>query len=121
MNNLDVCDYVENQEVKEVWKWMYHTNAIAPIESNMSGPFGDISNSYRQDDLPMCGKTYTVYNYNYGRTVSEATENHMHQIEHILNYIDGRDVTPSNQWDELLFWGNFVGSDYSHSIHKKAS
>lgn len=118
LNNLNICDYVENKGVKEIWIWMYHSDVVVPIESNMSGPYGDISNSYRQDDLPHCTDTYTVYNYNYGRGVSEATENHMHQIEHVLNYVDGRDITPHDKWKTLLFWGNFVGSDISHKIIK---
>jgi hypothetical protein len=116
LDDLDICHYVDTEDVKEVWVWMYHTAVVAPIESNMSGPYGDVSNSYRQDDLPHCAGTYTVYDYNYGRGVSEATENHMHQIEAVLNWVDGRDVTPPQQWGTLLFWGNFVGSDASHHI-----
>ena len=40
----------------------------------------------------------------------------MHQIEAVLNYVDGRDRTPGDKWPELLFWGKFVGSDRSHKI-----
>lgn len=76
---------------------MYHTDKIAPIESNMAGPHGDISNSNRQEDLPICSKTYTVYDYNYQRGVAEAVENHMHQIEAVLNFVD---------YD--MFWNKFV-------------
>ena len=86
-------------------------------ESNMSGPFGEISNSNRDPkDLPVLGKTYTVYHYNYGRGTSEAIEDHIHQIEAVLNFVDGRDRTPPEQWPSLLFWGKFVGSDQSHKI-----
>jgi hypothetical protein len=42
----------------------------------------------------------------------------MHQIEHVLNYVDGRDITPFDEWGSLLFWGNFVGSDITHTIVK---
>ncbi len=119
---VDICSYVEQQGVKEVWIWMYHYDApgtdndVVPIESNMAGPNGDISNSFRSPDLPVCNSTYTVYNYNYGRGMSEALENHTHQIEHVLNWVDGRDNTPPDQWDKLLFWGKWVGSDYTHKI-----
>jgi hypothetical protein len=83
----------------------------------MAGPFGDISNSDRDPrDLPVLAKTYTVYHYNYQRGVSEAVEDHMHQIEALLNAVDGRDRTPPDQWTSLLFWGSFVGSDASHKI-----
>jgi hypothetical protein len=40
----------------------------------------------------------------------------MHQIEAVLNWVDGRDRTPPDQWDKLLFWGKFVGSDRTHKI-----
>ena len=61
-------------------------------------------------------KTYTVYHYNYQRGTSEAVEDHIHQIEAVLNYVDGRDRTPPEQWPTLLFWGKFVGSDRTHKI-----
>jgi hypothetical protein len=91
----NICEYVENKGVKEVWIWMYHTSNIAPIESNMAGPYGDISNSYRQPDLPTCSKTYTVYEYNYGRDAAMAIEDHGHQIEAIFSYVDN---TLWNKW-----------------------
>jgi hypothetical protein len=40
----------------------------------------------------------------------------MHQIEAVLNWVDGRDRTPPERWSELLFWGRFVGSDHTHRI-----
>jgi|GEM_PF-551708 len=94
----NICDYVENKGVKEVWIWMYHTSNIVPIESNMAGPYGDISNSDGQPDLPVCAKTYTVYEYNYSRGVAEAVEDHTHQIEAVMKYVD---------YD--MFWNKFVG------------
>lgn len=98
LNEQNICNHVENSGVKEVWIWMYHSSAIAPIESNMAGPYGDISNSYRQADLPVCKSTYTVYDYNYGRGLSEATEDHMHQLESVFGHVDNE-----------LFWGTYVG------------
>jgi hypothetical protein len=83
----------------------------------MSSPFGDVSNSDQDPkDLPVLGRTYTVYHYNYQRGTSEAVEDHMHQIEAVLNHVDGRDRTPASQWTNLLFWGRFVGSDHTHKI-----
>jgi len=124
LSDIDICDWVENRGVKEVWIWMTHLdkegeeNDLVPIESNMAGPNGDISNSARAPDLPVCAKTYTVYDYNYGRGVSESVEDHTHQIEAVLNWVDGRDETPPEQWNSLLFWGKFVGSDVSGHIIK---
>lgn len=108
---------VEGQGVKEIWIWGYHGGKVGLWESNMAGPWGDISNSSRdRSDLPVYRNTYTVYHYNYQRGTGEAVEDHTHQIEAVLNYVDGRDRTPESQWPGLLFWGKFVGSDISHKI-----
>jgi len=96
---VDIAHWVLERQVKEVWIWGYHGNVVDLWESNMAGPFGDISNSDRDPhDLPILDQTYTVYHYNYGRGTSEAVENHMHQIEAILRHVDA-----------ALFWGKFVG------------
>lgn len=116
MSDLSICNYVENQGVKEVWIWGY-AGQIQGWESNMASVYGDISNSNRDpNDLPICQKTYTVYHYNYGRELGMALEDHGHQIEHILNWVDGRDTTPANQWPNLLYWGKFVGRDQYNKI-----
>lgn len=117
LERVDIRKWVEERGVKEVWLWAYHGGKVDLWESNMASPFGDISNSDRDpSDLPVLERTYTVYHYNYQRGASEAVENHMHQIEAVLNAIDGRDTTPPSQWRQLLFWGRFVGSDESHKI-----
>jgi len=117
MKRVGIKKWVEERGVKEVWLWGYHGGVVGLWESNMSGPFGDISNSNRDPrDLPVLGKTYRVYHYNYGRGTSEAIEDHIHQIEAELNFVDGRDRTPAEQWPSLLFWGKFVGSDRTQKI-----
>lgn len=117
MQMISIDDWINNHGVKEVWIWAYHGGKVNLWESNMSSPHGDVSNSNRdENDLPVFDQSYTVYHYNYQRGLSEAVENHMHQIEALLNHIDGRDEAPKSEWDELLFWGKFVGSDYSHKI-----
>ncbi len=118
MEKIDGKRWVEKKSVKEIWIFSYHSEVIGLWESNMSGPWGDISNSDRDpNDLPVYKTTYTVYTYNYGRGPSEAMENHIHQIEHVFNYVDGRDAVPQGkEWDHLLFWGKFVGSNRSHKI-----
>ena len=114
LSNLNICDYAENKGIKEVWIWMYHYAPdldsdgkadqdanryhVSPTESNMAGPYGDISNSYRINDLPVCKKTYTVYEYNYTRDFGEAIEDHTHQMEAIFGYVDNN-----------TFWNKFVG------------
>ena len=99
MQRINIRDWVEQRGVKEVWLWGYHGGVIDLWESNMAGPFGDISNSDRDPhDLPVLDKTYTVYHYNYGRGASEAVEDHMHQIEAVLRHVDPH-----------LFWDKFVG------------
>lgn len=99
LGELNVCNFVDNLGVKEVWIWMYHTGQVAPVESNMSmgqvsRPFwthsthGDISNSGGVNDLPICQKTYTVYDYNYGRGPGEAVHNRGHQLERLFGFAD---------------------------------
>jgi hypothetical protein len=117
MERVGVRRWVEGRGVKEIWLWGYHGGKVDLWESNMSSPYGDVSNSDRDpNDLPVLAKTYTVYHYNYQRGASEAVEDHMHQIEALLNKVDGRDRTPAERWPELLFWGRFVGSDRTHKI-----
>jgi len=98
-NDVNICDYVDNQDVKEVWLWGYHHGNIEPVESNMAmgtasqtfwnyDSYGDVSNSERIDDLPTCTKSYTLYNYNYGRKLGEALENHGHHIESMFRFVD---------------------------------
>ncbi len=99
LQRIDIANWIEERGVKELWLWGYHGGVIDLWESNMAGPYGDISNSDRDShDLPVLSKTYTVYHYNYGRGPSEAVEDHMHQIEAVLRHID-----PD------LFWHKFVG------------
>jgi hypothetical protein len=117
MTEVNIRDWVEKRGVREVWIWGYHGGKVDLWESNMSSPFGDVSNSDRDPrDLPVLSRTYTVYHYNYQRGTSEAVEDHIHQIEAVLNAIDGRDRTPPAQWTNLLFWGRFVGSDRTLKI-----
>ena len=99
MERINIRHWVEDRGVKEVWLWGYHGGIIDLWESNMAGPYGDISNSDRDPrDLPVLDRTYTVYHYNYQRGPSEAVEDHMHQIEAMLRHIDPH-----------LFWERFVG------------
>ena len=56
----------------------------------MAGPNGDVSNSERAADMPVCARTYTLYNYSYGRALGEAIHNHGHQIEAVLGHLDRR-------------------------------
>ncbi len=99
MARIGIRRWVEEHGVREVWLWGYHGGVIDIWESNMAGPRGDISNSDRDpDDLPVLKATYTVYHYNYQRGASEAVEDHVHQIEAILNYVN-----------HDLFWNRFVG------------
>ena len=86
----DICDYVNMQGVQEVWAFAYQGPGpqLAISESKMSGPFGDISNSYRLNDMPLCAHTYRVYTFNYGRGTAEALESWGHQMEAELDAVN---------------------------------
>lgn len=101
LSDLNICDYVDNKNVKQVWLWGYHHGNLEPVESDMAmgtvsrvywnyGTYGDVSNSERKNDLPICEKTYTLYNYNYGRGLGELLENHGHQLEAVFSFVDSR-------------------------------
>lgn len=89
MTDNNICDYVDNKNVREVFLWAYqgpnypgtNTPYLSISESKMAGPFGDISNSFRSNDMPKCNNTYRVYTFNYGRGTAEAMESWSHQIE----------------------------------------
>ena len=99
LERAGIREWVKERGVKEVWLWAYHGGVIDMWESNMAGPWGDISNSdCDPHDLPVLDRSYTVYHYNYQRGASEAVEDHMHQIERVLDHAD-----------HLLFWEKFVG------------
>jgi len=85
LRRVDARHYVEERGIREIWIWGYHSKEVAPVESNMASPFGDISNSDRDpNDLPIFASTYTVYHYNYEREVDMAVHNHLHQIEAVM-------------------------------------
>jgi hypothetical protein len=108
LDAADICSQVDGRGVREVWIWMYHTERTVIDESNMAmgrkswrhwnhGAYGDVSNSHHRNDMPVCENTYTTYDYNYSRGLGEALENHGHQIDMVLQFVD-RD----------LYWGRFV-------------
>ncbi len=110
----NICDYVDNHGVNEVWLWAYQGPDKADgqpylgiSESKMSGPYGDVSNSWRANDMPKCTHTYRVYSFNYGRGTSEALESWGHQMEAELTAVD---------FD--LFRNKFQGDNYpqEHSM-----
>lgn len=96
MLDHDICTKVDTQGVREVWIHAYQgptfPGASAPYlnisESKMAGPYGDISNSPRYNDMPVCNHTYRVYTFNYGRGTSEAIEAWGHQMETELKAAD---------------------------------
>ena len=45
LTDLNICNYVNNQGLREVWLYGWHYGNIEPAESVMSGPHGDTSNS----------------------------------------------------------------------------
>lgn len=117
LSQVNICNYVDNLGVKEVWMWGYHNEfinpPIAPSESNMSmgnsvqslwnngnpydpvagATYGDISNGERINDLPTCDHTYTLYNYTYRPGVENKLHNHIHQIENLMQF-----------GDDVMFW-----------------
>lgn len=104
--DVNICNLVDNLGVRQVWMWGYHTDKIEPVESDMSMGtdsrqfwnylnYGDVSNSERINDLPICKKTYVLYNYNFGRGVGEVLEDHGHHVESVMKFAD------ASLWDKF--------------------
>ena len=114
LNDINICNYVDNFGVKEVLMWGYHHGDIAPEESDMAmgtlsqnfwnmpqpipnsklkvkenAQWGDLSNSAQSNDLPICQHTYTLVNPVYEPSYDNAVHNHLHQIENVLAFAGG--------------------------------
>lgn len=107
MRNIDICKLVDENGIDEVWLWSYHYFFSLGAESVMSGPHGDISNSWRDSNLPVCKHTYLLYDYNYTRGVAEAMENHGHQIEAEIDHLSIKELGSTD-----LFRQKFQGVPY---------
>jgi hypothetical protein len=108
MSRVNICDLVDKQDIREVWLWTYGGTGKSGWTSNFSSKFGDISNSDMSvNDLPICQHSYTVYDYNYGRTVVEALHNHTLQYEALFGYLDYE-----------FFWKEFAGRDTFTGVMK---
>lgn len=115
-----ICNYVDQRGVREIWFYGYHSNTIVPDESRMSSVYGDISNSYPHEEdipeqfrLPNCENSYTLYNFNYGREIETNIHNRLHQIENVIFFAENRgypvnseNVKGSLFWDDFSFWGS---------------
>jgi len=108
--------------VRQVWLSFAYLDSSFPVydpaihsaadfrvldESNMSSALtGDISNSYRFNDLPILAQPYIVYGINWRRSQAEAVHNVGHQLEAQYTYIAQR-----QDGNSYLFWRQFVGQD----------
>ena len=93
---INLKKLVNEEGVKEVW---FNSKSLYIPESNMSSPTtGDISNSYKENDLPIYNKTYVVYGNFIHRWYAENLHNRGHQIEAQLAHLNSE-----------VFWKDFVG------------
>ncbi len=74
----NICEYVNNQNVQEVWLFAYGNIS----ESAMASAY---ENSY---DLPLCSKTYRIYGFDYAKGTAEAFFTWTKQLEAELGYVD---------------------------------
>lgn len=99
LGDVAVCDMVDSEMINEVWIWTYPNKHVKGWTSNMSGPYGDISNSDKLPyDMPKCKYTYTVYVYDYSKDVSVALLQHLQQFETLFSKLNLD-----------LFWYKYVG------------
>jgi hypothetical protein len=119
LRDMNICNYVDNLGVKEVWIYGYHSNYIVPDESKMSSRYGDISNALPKDEyipeeyrLPRCQNSYVMYNFTYqpggAGTIGNTIHNRLHQIENVIFYAENRGY-PVNAYNArgTIFWDDF--------------
>lgn len=120
LRDLNICNYVDTNGVKEVWLYGYHSAFIVPDESKMSSKYGDVSNAVPKDEyvdsqyrLPRCNNSYVLYDFNYFRGTDTNVHNRMHQIENVIFFAEnmGYPVNTSNVqgsvfWDDFAVWGD---------------
>ena len=135
LKNINVCDYVDNKGVKEIWMYGYHNGkgGIVPDESRMSSKYGDISNSIPKENqipeefrMPICNKSYTLYNFTYQPGGKDAAgnniHNRLHQFENIIPFTENkwppiREDQPGSNIKSSIFWGDF--SEYTQDYTKR--
>lgn len=118
LRNLNICDYVDNKGVKEIWMYGYHNdNGIVPDESRMSSKYGDVSNSYPKEQyieeqyrMPICKNSYVLYNFTYQPNGDPGNNlhNRLHQIENIIPYAEGTWPPTVQNTQGSIFWGDFA-------------
>ncbi|MBI4130782.1 hypothetical protein HY468_05675 [Candidatus Roizmanbacteria bacterium] len=118
LENINICDTVDNHTVKEVWMFGYHSAHIEPDESRMGSKLGDIANSWPKEEyleekfrIPVCANTYVLYNFTYNTeaTITYMVHNRMHQIENVMSYID-----PAIFWHDFSEWVQ-DGTDHNYN------
>lgn len=96
LNDINICDYVDRQGVRQVWYQAYHHGPAEPYESNMAmgrksmpywnhGTYGNISNSEQINDMPVCENTYILLA---AGDPNSTLHNLGHQIEVTLDWVN---------------------------------
>lgn len=124
LTDINICDYVDAQGVKEVWMYGYHSDFIVPDESKMSSRYGDVSNAWPKDEqipaefrLPRCDNSFVIYNFTYqpggALAYANTVHNRMHQIENAVAFAEGFGWPPNEAvvegtifWDDFSVYGN---------------
>ena len=112
--DVNICDYVDNQGYKQVWIWSYQNEKTGIFEwgwapgqqaSTIVGP-GDLHYG-----LPVCNKTYVAYNFNY--FAGDPVHSVGHSIEALFGMID------NNLWGKYQFpFGEKTKVNHCGTIHQ---
>ncbi len=143
LRNLNICDYVDKNGVKEVWMYGYHADrpgiaGITPDESKMSSKYGDISNGLPKEEsipekfrMPICKNSYVLYNFTYQPDGNPGNNlhNRMHQLDNIIPFAEGSTFWPMcvgkncNNTKNSIYWGDFseVPNEYTGLIRQDGS
>ncbi len=111
MRDHNICDYVDNSLVKEVWLWAYQGPGpklaisesqliLGKVHSDISASFNPFAGFVDIFDgvpgfangpyypVPRCQSSYRIYTFNYVYKTSSAFESWGHQIERELRMTD---------------------------------
>ncbi|MCX8179661.1 MAG: hypothetical protein N3E38_02955 [Candidatus Aenigmarchaeota archaeon] len=129
LTKIDVCNYVDNSYIKEIWLWVYDN--VKPIEfitimgdKSKESWNMDLDNDGEYDYgyiaqqcqiLPICKNSYTVYNFGVTSSLGIILSNYSHRIETTLSYVDAYvwdiftsscgtpDCPPNLNWPTCLY------------------
>lgn len=100
LSDIDICNYIDGQDINQIWFWGYSRGNITLSGTNMAmgtnlksfwnyNNHGEVSIGDRTNDMPICSKTYTLFNYNYeNEDIDKYLELQGQQLDYVMAFVD---------------------------------